>query len=59
MSQNQHRDVPMEEIADDYVRHILPNRPDELAILGVQAADLRDETGRIPAVHPEDDIILG
>jgi hypothetical protein len=59
MSQNEHRDVPMEEVTADYVRHILPDRPDEKAILGVQASDLRDETGTFPAVHPEDDIILG
>ncbi|WP_159807429.1 DUF4032 domain-containing protein [Cellulomonas citrea] len=59
MSQNQHRDVPMEEVTADYVRHILPGRPDEKAVLGVQPGDLRDETGTFPAIHPDDDIILG
>ncbi|MCG2800052.1 MAG: DUF4032 domain-containing protein [Cellulomonas sp.] len=59
MSQNLHRDVPMEEITADYVRHILPGRPDEKAVLGVQPGDLREDTGTFPSIHPDDDIILG
>ncbi|MCG2796911.1 MAG: DUF4032 domain-containing protein [Cellulomonas sp.] len=59
MSQNLHRDVPMEEITADYVRHILPGRPDEQAVLGVQPGDLREDTGVFPAIHPDDDIVLG
>ncbi|MEN0127979.1 MAG: DUF4032 domain-containing protein [Brevundimonas sp.] len=55
LSQQQERDVPMKEAAKSYVKNILPNRPDEQSILGVQAADLR-ETAQIPTVD-EDQII--
>jgi hypothetical protein len=55
LSQQQERDVPMKEAAKSYVKNILPNRPDEQSILGVQAADLR-ETAPIPMVD-EDQII--
>ncbi len=56
LSQQQRRDVPMKETVKSYVRDILPQRPDEQSILGVQADDLRD-TDTIPRV--EDDQILG
>ncbi|GIG22538.1 LPS kinase [Cellulomonas chitinilytica] len=56
LSQQQNRDVPMKETVKSYVRDILPQRPDEQSILGVQAGDLRD-TDMIPRV--EDDQILG
>jgi len=55
LSQQQNRDVPMKEAAKSYVKNILPNRPDEQSILGVQASDLR-ETAQIPVVD-EDEII--
>lgn len=42
-SQQQGRDVPMAEAAKSYVKDILPNRPDEEAILGLSAADLRED----------------
>jgi len=32
------------------VKNILPSRPDEQSILGVQAEDLRDQTDTIPTV---------
>lgn len=50
LSQQQRRDVPMPEATRSYVENILPGRPDEQAILGVSAADLREETGSLPAV---------
>ena len=50
LSQQQRRDVPMPEATRSYVENILPGRPDEQAILGVSAADLREETGYLPAV---------
>ncbi|MCC2317778.1 DUF4032 domain-containing protein [Cellulomonas chengniuliangii] len=53
LSQQQRRDVPMPEATRSYVENILPGRPDEQAILGVSAADLREDahpTGSIPAV---------
>ncbi len=50
MSEQQGRDVPMAEAVRSYVQYILPNRPDEEAILGVSAADLRDDTEAIPLV---------
>ncbi|WP_066585512.1 DUF4032 domain-containing protein [Cellulomonas timonensis] len=51
LSQQQRRDVPMHEATRSYVENILPGRPDEQAILGVSAADLReDPTGSLPAV---------
>jgi len=55
LSQQQQRDVPMKEAAKSYVKNILPNRPDEQSILGVQAGDIR-ETAQIP-VLPDDEII--
>lgn len=33
-SQNEHRDVPMDDVLTTYVANILPNRPDEEAVLG-------------------------
>jgi hypothetical protein len=56
LSQQQNRDVPMKETVKSYVRDILPQRPDEQSILGVQAGDIRD-TDMIPRV--EDDQIIG
>ncbi len=52
MSEQQNRDVPMKEAAKSYVKHILPNRPDEEAILGLQPGDLRD-TVPIPRITDE------
>jgi len=52
LSQQQHRDVPMPEVAAGYVRDILPTRPDEQAVLGTRAEDLRDGDGS------EDDVDL-
>ncbi|MFI2753142.1 DUF4032 domain-containing protein [Cellulomonas sp. P22] len=43
LSQQQRRDVPMAEATRSYLENILPLRPDEQAILGVSAADLREE----------------
>lgn len=44
ISEQQHRDVPMPEVVDSYVTNVLHNRPDELAVLGLdpQDADLQD-----------------
>lgn len=56
LSQQQGRDVPMPEVVKSYVKNILPTRPDEDAILGVQSGDIRD-TDMFPQV--EDDQILG
>jgi len=55
LSEQQNRDVPMKEAAKSYVKNILPNRPDEQSILGVQAGDIR-ETAQMPTVD-EDQII--
>ena len=43
LSEQQGRDVPMPEAVKSYVQNILPNRPDEEAILGISAADLRED----------------
>jgi hypothetical protein len=56
LSQQQGRDVPMREVVKSYVKYVLPERPDEQAILGVQQGDLRD-TDSFP--HIDDDLILG
>ncbi|GCD19103.1 DUF4032 domain-containing protein [Cellulomonas algicola] len=56
LSQQQGRDVPMPEVVKSYVKNILPTRPDEDAILGVQSGDIRD-TDMFPQV--EDDQLLG
>jgi len=53
LSQQQGRDVPMEEAVRSYVQHILPHRPDEQAILGISAADLREDTDMIPVVRAD------
>lgn len=54
VSQQQHRDVPMPEVITSYVRNILPTRPDEQAVLGTRAEDLRDgETGPLPEVDDD------
>ncbi|KSW29436.1 DUF4032 domain-containing protein [Cellulomonas sp. B6] len=54
LSQQEDRDVPMTEVAASYVRHILPSRPDEQAVLGTRAEDLRDgETGEHPRVDDD------
>ncbi len=52
LSQQQHRDVPMDQVVSSYVKNILPLRPDEEAVLGGVPGDLRDETGVVPAVEP-------
>ncbi|MBN9325756.1 MAG: lipopolysaccharide kinase [Cellulomonas sp. 73-145] len=51
LSQQQHRDVPMDETVASYLSTILPLRPDEQAILGGLPGDIRDETGAIPSVE--------
>ena len=56
LAQQQGRDIPMKEVVKSYVKNVLPGRPDEQAILGVQQGDLRD-TGSIPRI--DDDMILG
>ena len=53
LSQQQGRDVPMQEAVTSYVKHILPHRPDEQAILGISAADLREDTDLIPVVRAD------
>jgi hypothetical protein len=53
LSQQQGRDVPMQEAAKSYVKHILPHRPDEQAILGISAADLREDTDTFPVVRAD------
>jgi len=54
LSQQQHRDVPMPEVATSYVATILPTRPDEQAVLGTRAEDLRDGDGGGPS--PSEDV---
>lgn len=49
-SEQQGRDVPLPEAVRSYVEDVLPHRPDEEAVLGVSAADLRDDTDTIPVV---------
>ena len=51
LSQQQHRDVPMDETVASYLSTILPLRPDEQAILGGLPGDIRDETDAIPRVE--------
>ena len=41
LSEQQRRDVPMDEAAASYVATILPNRPDERAVLGVDTEAMR------------------
>ena len=51
LSQQQGRDVPMDEVVASYVSTILPLRPDEQAILGGVEGDLRDQTDQLPVVR--------
>ncbi|WP_129339045.1 DUF4032 domain-containing protein [Cellulomonas endophytica] len=54
LSQQQNRDVPMGETVKSYVRTVLPDRPDEQAILGIRPEDLRDtDTDTLPTVPRE------
>ena len=52
LSEQQGRDVPMKQAAKSYVKNILPTRPDEQAILGVQAGEIPD-TDMFPQVDPD------
>lgn len=52
LSEQQGRDVPMSQAAKSYVKNILPTRPDEQSILGVQAGEIPD-TDMIPQVDPD------
>ena len=52
LSEQQGRDVPMQQAAKSYVNTILPSRPDEQAILGVQAGEIPD-TDMFPAIDPD------
>lgn len=45
MSERRGRDVPMREAVDDYVRNVLPSKPDEAAVLGV-------DTRALPVIAP-------
>jgi hypothetical protein len=45
MSERRGRDVPLSEVVDDYVREVLPSKPDEKSVLGV-------DTRAIPVVAP-------
>ncbi|MGL5859571.1 MAG: DUF4032 domain-containing protein [Angustibacter sp.] len=45
MAEQRGQDVPLPEVVDDYVRDVLPAKPDEAAVLGVDAEN-------VPAVQP-------
>jgi hypothetical protein len=45
MSERRGRDVPLREAVDDYVHHVLPYKPDEAAVLGV-------DTRALPVIAP-------
>jgi hypothetical protein len=45
MSERRGRDVPLPEVVADYVRTVLPGKPDEKAVLGV-------DTRAIPVIAP-------
>jgi hypothetical protein len=40
MSERAGRDVPLEEVVQDYVATVLPSRPDEVAVLGVDTQEI-------------------
>ena len=40
LSERRGRDVPLREVVDDYVRTVLPKKPDEAAILGVDTQEM-------------------
>jgi CRISPR/Cas system CSM-associated protein Csm2 small subunit len=46
LSENAGHDIPITEAIADYIRHILPEKPDEAAVLGV---DTGEGAGEIPA----------
>lgn len=41
LSEQQRRDVPMPEVVTHYIEHVLRDRPDERAVLGLDSATLR------------------
>ncbi len=47
LSERRGRDVPLREVVDDYVKTVLPEKPDEAAVLGV-------DTQEMPVVLPQD-----
>ncbi len=48
LSEQRGRDVPLGEVVDDYVQRVLPSKPDEAAVLGV-------DTQAMPVVIPRHD----
>jgi hypothetical protein len=50
LSEAQKRDVPMREAVKSYTKDILPTRPDEESVLGVSAADLREDADPLPVL---------
>ncbi|GAB3589463.1 DUF4032 domain-containing protein [Angustibacter peucedani] len=48
LAEQRGRDVPLREVVDDYVDNVLPSKPDEAAVLGV-------DTQAMPVVIPRDD----
>ncbi|WP_028050669.1 DUF4032 domain-containing protein [Cellulomonas sp. URHD0024] len=57
LSEQAGHDVSMKKAVKSYLQDILPSRPDEQSILGVQAGEVPD-TGEIPRVA-QDDPLLG
>ncbi|MBO3085003.1 DUF4032 domain-containing protein [Cellulomonas fengjieae] len=45
LSEQEGRDVPMQQAVKSYVKNILPSRPDERAVLGVQAGEIPENDG--------------
>jgi len=58
LSEQAGHDVSMETAVRSYLQDILPSRPDEQSILGVQAGEV-PETGAIPQVDDPDNPLLG
>jgi Domain of unknown function (DUF4032) len=40
LSENAGHDIPITEVIADYVRHVLPGKPDEAAVVGVDTAEM-------------------
>ena len=55
MAERAQHDIPIEDAIDDYVRSVLPGKPDEVAVLGVDTPELPVIADRGPAPRIEEE----
>jgi hypothetical protein len=55
MSEEAGADVPLAEVVADYLKNVLPSKPDEAAILGMDTGEFDPETGPLETVRQPTD----